>query len=194
MPPEKLLTRLAELVGDGKEIEEVRRILKKYPKLVDFDEGIGTNLMLAASFNHVEMCKMLVRLGADVNHVTSDTGFESTDTPVDSAINGGSVEALAFLLKAGARPIEKNRVVLTAVNRSHDSGTALKLIRLLEKAGCDLHRIFLHQNTGERMNALSQAESNNHKNVVAYLEKRGVKRPGNASVFERLLKIFSFGK
>lgn len=131
--------------------------------------GNQTCLTVAAQRGNLSMCKLLVKLGADVN-VVSDSGY----TPLMwSLANGASEEIADFLLRTGvnADPDAECKVsfatsttplVLAATNGL--IGTVRELIR---------RKVRLDKTDGDGHSALKQAANSGHAEVVNVLIKAG---------------------
>ena len=167
---EDLIIEILTAVEDG-QIEEVDRLLTTHPDFVNYDEGIGGWLDSAIYSEDYEMIERLIKLGCDVN-AENELG-----SPLSSAITQDSPELVALLLKSGSVPQSRHRNVLGAI--VGDSENALSILKLLKEYGADLNEIFLDENTGQRINALSYAIKYKKTDVVNYLTELGCQLPGD---------------
>ncbi len=170
--------RLRSAVFAGN-LAEVRSLLSQHPHL----KGEASNrcLRIAARDGNVEMMTLLVDLGADVNAPESDRVPEGA---IESAAGAGAIDAVRWLLEKGARVnVEVKGVVrcisLTgAVIRGH-----FDIVKLLvEQGGADVNACWAGQN------ALSFAMMYGHKEIEAYLRKRGALEPKDLGVDSPLME------
>lgn len=78
-------------------------------------------LISAASFNDIEMVRVAIGRGAQINYFRVGEG-----APIDAAILGGSTEIIRELIKYGARPTHNSSSLLNMMRR-HDVSVLLKL-------------------------------------------------------------------
>lgn len=87
------------LIEYGADVNAEDRMVNRY--YVDNGEVISywydTPLQLAAHFNHADICQLLINHGAMINKKNAE-GY----TPLDTAMNNGSVDAARVLIKNGA--------------------------------------------------------------------------------------------
>ncbi|RWS24596.1 hypothetical protein B4U80_11615 [Leptotrombidium deliense] len=99
---------LHEAIKSGRK-ELVWWFLNQQPEAVNITNTFGrTPLHLAAIQNNVEMCKILIDSGADVNAVMKTKGHLMT--PLDAALQRGYRSCGKFLLLHGALPAAKLNV------------------------------------------------------------------------------------
>jgi len=91
--------------------------------------ALKTNKVYVGELGQVEVIKLLIEAGANVNAKT-DEGW----TALMAAANAGSVEAVELLLKAGANAKHKTRTRETASSRALEGGYQ-EIIQLLRPAG-----------------------------------------------------------
>jgi ankyrin repeat protein len=90
--------------------------------------GGNTALHEAANAGHVDVVRLLIANGADVN-AGCDLGW----TPLMRACHAGQLPVAAVLLQAGANPNLRNREGYSALGRT--PGHATELVRLLQDWG-----------------------------------------------------------
>lgn len=71
---------------------------------INVERADCTPLMLAASGNHVDVMKLLIKHGANINYVAKKSGYAAT--ALDIAMLEGKVEAADYLIKCGAKKAE----------------------------------------------------------------------------------------
>jgi ankyrin repeat protein len=76
------------------DIEQIHTLLNehKMPADIEIDEEGNTPLIIAAYYGHLDIVKLLVNAGADVNYSTP-----SGDTPLKSALQDGALDVAAYL-------------------------------------------------------------------------------------------------
>ena len=117
--------------------ERVKDLLAQDPKLVGSNSADGfSGLSLAVFFGHLEIAKILVDAGADVNR-QSDNAIRVT--PLHSAVESGSVPLLELLLAHGAKPDPVEFLGATPLHSAAARGSREMVEKLLE-AGADRHR------------------------------------------------------
>ena len=171
---EKTQDELLHLIEEGKDLEAIKRIVESHPGTLNEDYGCGTWLKNAAADPYLDVVKLLVELGSDVNHVCYFEGVTGGTTALTAAIIYGQVENAKFLVEAGAVPNDEHRIMLTAIN-SAPREKRLEFVKLLHEHGSDVHRTYIHRATNKKMNALGEAQGN--PEIVAYLEGLGCKLP-----------------
>ena len=82
--------------------ERMSELLAQDPALATADSADGFSALgLAVFFGHVEIARLLVEAGADVNRRSNNSFLVS---PLDSAVASGRIDAVDLLLQHGARP------------------------------------------------------------------------------------------
>ncbi|KEZ44894.1 hypothetical protein SAPIO_CDS2233 [Scedosporium apiospermum] len=122
-----------------------------------------TPLSFAAAMGHIDLCKALVKLGADVNHRDQIYG----QTPLNWAAFHGHDNVVEFLLQAGSDC--KNRKSGVSALWIAARGAHRKVVQLLLKAAAKAQTS--DERTGE--SALSQAAALGHIPIVSLLLKSG---------------------
>jgi ankyrin repeat protein len=120
----------AAYTGD---LEEVTHLLQSNPDLNVFDDISYTPLHHAASKEHVEIVKVLLRAGADVNaHDEASIG----NTPLSEIAGYCSFTMAKTLLEAGADPTIPGWMQLSALDRAEERKKAegIKVYELLQEA------------------------------------------------------------
>lgn len=145
----------------------VANIIHKYginPNTVSRYIG-RTPLMRAADKGNIDVIRILIENGADVNTQTQ-TGY----TALMMAAGSGKVQAVDFLLKAKANPNIQNNSGATALMRAidgeGDSAQIKTIVKLLLKAGADIN---LHDKEGKT--ALDYAKENFNEEIVKLLQR-----------------------
>ncbi|PPK88710.1 beta-lactamase regulating signal transducer with metallopeptidase domain [Neolewinella xylanilytica] len=157
---EDAFSLLMHAIYDG-DLEMVKYLLEKVNDLSQTDERGFTPLMAAASENHVDVAKLLIERGADVNQVHRQW------TALIEAADEGSLEVAELLLDNGA-----------SVNFDGGSGRSasvmaaseghLNVLQLLEARGAYLG------DGGGKLSPLHAAAHEGHKEIVRYLLDQGV--------------------
>lgn len=131
--------------------------------------GNQTGLTVSAARGNLSLCKLLVKLGANIN-IVSDSGY----TPLMwSLANGASDEVAEFLLKSGAdpEPDAKSKIsfsttttplVLAATNGMVD------IVKILLR-----HGVSVNNQDGDGWTALKRAADSGHMDIVSHLLKAG---------------------
>ena len=122
-----------------------------------------TPLSFAAAMGHIDLCKALVKLGADVNHRDQIYG----QTPLNWAAFHGHDNVVEFLLQAGSDCNDRKSGVSALWVAAR--GAHRKVVQLLLKAGAKAQTS--DERTGE--SALSQAAALGHIPIVSLLLKSG---------------------
>ena len=162
------------LIEEGKDLEAIKRIVESHPGTLNEDYGCGTWLKNAAANPHLDVVKLLIELGSDVNYECFFKGVTGGTTALTNAIIWGQVENAKYLLEHGAIPNDDHRIMLNAIN-SAPKDKRLEFVKLLYEHGSDVHRIYIHRATNKKMNALGEAQGN--PEIVSYLEGLGCKLP-----------------
>ncbi|CAF1330102.1 unnamed protein product [Didymodactylos carnosus] len=99
-------------------IDEVEKCLKNDVPVDVRDSHGMTPLQHAAFKGHVEMCKYLLKHGANVNDHEHDQGY----TALMFAALSGNSQVVQVLLEAGAKPHQTNRINRTAAQLAAFTG------------------------------------------------------------------------
>lgn len=158
-----------ELVRRGC-VEEVRLLLEANRKLTEHEFGPGTLLHLACRKRSVEMVRLLISYGADVNRRQESSG----SLPLTCAIDFDNPEIARLLLQHNA-DIEQDRPLIGAV--VGDQKHSLEMVKLLESFGADIHRLYPYAGRSSPINAISMASAYGKRDVVEYLRSRGARMP-----------------
>jgi ankyrin repeat protein len=131
-------TALMIAVGDGK-LEAVRRLLRAgaNPNRAD-DVGVRP-LMRAATYGNLEIMTSLLEAGAGLEAQQTWEG-KDRGTALRFAVNGDCIEAVAFLLNAGANPNAPGWGVITgsALSEAVFRGS-VDIVRVLTRGGADVN-------------------------------------------------------
>ena len=126
------LGRLHQAALDG-DLDEIRRLLQgDHLKLINvFNELSLTPLMCAAMNGHVEVVKLLIAAGADVNaHDARRIG----NTALNEVAGDGAFEMIEVLLEAGADPTIRGWMNLNALDRARSRTRSPAIYTMLEDA------------------------------------------------------------
>lgn len=172
MSTEELEALFIEAV-DSNNLAETRRLLGEHPELLRTDFGGYTPLHAAAADGHLDLVKLFVELGGDVN---AEEDFGTRGTPLEYCLKNDDPDLVGYLLEHGADP-NHGRTVFRAL--TGDKKNSLAMVQLLEKHGVDLHRVFENELSLKRepMNALSMAIALGKQDAVDYLRSKGVTLP-----------------
>ncbi len=170
----KMHHRLTCLIEDGGDLNEIRRILEDHREEINQCYGTNSWLRIAAAEGQVEVVKLLLDMGADPNKVCFLEAVRTGLTALCSAVTAKQVGVLKFLLENGAVPNDETRVMLKA-SHSDSEETALEMVKLLHEHGSNIHRIYINEYNGKKMNALSHAQG--YPKLEAYLKGLGCKLP-----------------
>jgi ankyrin len=117
-----------------KELEDALRDDENH---IDDQNGLGTSLMNNASKGHIDLVKVLLDMGADINALSVYTG----NNAVIEAVKNGHTRVLEYLLANGAKNLgHRNRLgdsaLLTAIKSDHPT-----CVRVLLDNGASPHDI-----------------------------------------------------
>jgi ankyrin repeat protein len=153
------------------DVAKTRQLLAEHPDYLHEMQGGHPWLQIAAGQNNLEMVKLLLDLGCDVN---GEEDYSTRLTVLDSALGNDNPTIVRLLLEHGADPNHGRQVIAAIVG---DNEHSLELVKLLEKYGADLHRVFINEMTNQPMNALSSAIDWDKKDVAKYLRSKGAVLP-----------------
>ena len=124
--------RLHRAAQDG-EVAEVQRLLSLGYQPNEFDELGKTPLHYAAERGHLEVIKLLVASGADVN---ANDERVIGNTPLRQVAANCSFEVAKILIDAGADPNIPGWMQITALHQARErkSAEGLRVRELLEQA------------------------------------------------------------
>jgi ankyrin repeat protein len=99
----------------------------------NFDIIAYTPLMLAAQRNRLDLARLLIEAGADVN---ANNEAEIGDTALKKAVENGSAEIVELLLNAGADPLIPGWMGMTPLDkaRQRKRPEGQRITAMLEKA------------------------------------------------------------
>jgi ankyrin repeat protein len=125
---------LAAVVGD---LDKVRQLVAEGFDINAFDEFGKTALHYAVDEEHLEVARLLIRSGADVNARSEQM---IGDTPLAAAAGTCSLEMAKLLVEAGADPTIRGWMQLNALDRAGDrkQGDGLLVYELLVRRTNDL--------------------------------------------------------
>ncbi|TMW69527.1 hypothetical protein Poli38472_001683 [Pythium oligandrum] len=117
-------------------LEELERLLAQDANVHSYEPGGETYLHWATRHGQVEVVKLLVAYGADVNVPNRDgrTGIVNSLTPLRAATYSSNMEMVDVLLAHGADPHVTSREGDTLLHGSWDSGA---IVRALLAHGAD---------------------------------------------------------
>ena len=124
--------RLHRAAQDG-EVAEVQRLLSVGYQPNEFDELGKTPLHYAAERGHLEVIKLLIASGADVN---ANDERVIGNTPLREVAANCSFEVAKILIDAGADPNIPGWMQITALHQARErkSAEGLRVRELLEQA------------------------------------------------------------
>jgi uncharacterized protein len=116
--------------------DRVAQLLSAEPRLIHTDSADGfSGVGLAVFFGQLEIARMLVEAGADVNR-PSDNSIRVA--PLHSAVESGSVALLDLLLSHGAKPDCVEFLEATPLHSAAARGSREMVVKLLA-AGASRH-------------------------------------------------------
>jgi len=158
--PTKKEDKFIAFAANG-ELEKVENYIKKEININAKNKSKWTALAYACKYNHIEIVKLLIDNGADVN-IAVNTG----STPLHIALNGGNTEIAEYLIENNADINVKDIMGMSALAWAAKQGD-LELVIFLVKNGADINS----QNVNSRT-VLDVATNNN---VKIYLRTKGAK-------------------
>jgi ankyrin repeat protein len=99
-----------------------------------------TPLKLASAKGHLEIVKVLLGLGSDVNYCPEHQINSYTETALCAAVRGQHLEVVSALIEAGARPQSPSSCLFQPLNQAARLGFA-KIVEKLIQAGASLSLI-----------------------------------------------------
>ena len=164
-------SNLGDLVRNG-DVAAVTSALDKGAAVNEID-GV-TALYIACEGGNVELAKLLISHGADVNLPVS-----WQRTPLYAANKGGYADIVKLLLENGANPNQLAKAQ-TPLHVAAENGCLQCVIDLLD-AGADVNAL-----TSNGSPPIHLAKLSGHDDVVAYLRSHGAARPAIAPISARL--------
>lgn len=173
MTDEDAKTQIALAIENG-ETDKLPALLRKHPKLLHDETGVGTWLHYSASVGNLAACQFFVAQGIDINAPSSPSGTPP-ETAVFDAVMSGSLDILRWLLENGAQshrtvPLEGNAPRNFALGSAITRGR-LDMVQLLVEYGADVNVYYAGRTP------LSVAEGGGHKEIAKYLRSKGAKLP-----------------
>ncbi|CAN7573578.1 ankyrin repeat domain-containing protein [Mesorhizobium sp. LjRoot246] len=162
---------LGDLVRNG----DVAAVTSALDKGAPIDEIDGvTALYIACEAGNVDLAKLLINRGADVNLPVS-----WQRTPLYAANKGGYADIVKLLLDNGANPNHLAKAQ-TPLHVAAENGCLQCVIHLVD-AGADVNAL-----TSNGSPPIHLAKLGGHDDVVAYLHSHGARRPAIAPISARL--------
>jgi ankyrin repeat protein len=144
-------------------LDRVKQLLAGDHDLVNRDSADGFGgLGLAVFFDHLEIARLLVAAGADVNRPSNNS---IRVAPLHSAIASGNVELLDLLLSHGAKPDAVEFLEATPLHSAAARGSRVMVEKLLA-AGADPSR-----KTKDGKTAADLAKQYDHPEIADLLAK-----------------------
>ena len=164
-------SNLGDLVRNG-DVAAVASALDKGTAIDEID-GV-TALYIACEDGNVELAKLLINRGADVNLPVS-----WQRTPLYAANKGGYADIVKLLLNNGANPNQLAKSQ-TPLHVAAENGCLQCVIDLVD-AGAEVNAL-----TSNGSPPIHLAKLSGHDDVVAYLHSHGAGRPAIAPISARL--------
>ncbi len=160
-------SNLGDLVKKG-DVAAVKSALDKGAEINEID-GV-TALYIACETGNLELARLLINRGADVNLPLS-----WLRTALYAAVNGKYADIVKLLLDSGANPNQMAKGQ-TPLRLAAENGCLQCVISLVD-AGADVNAL-----TSERSPPIHFAKLNGHDDVVAYLQNHGARPPAVAPI------------
>jgi cytochrome c len=164
-------SNLGDLVKNG-DVAAVASALDKGAAINEID-GV-TALYIACEAGNLELAKLLIDRGADVNLPVS-----WQRTPLFAANKGGYADIVKLLLNNGADPNQLAKSQ-TPLHVAAENGCLQCVIHLVD-AGADVNAL-----TSNGSPPIHLAKLRGHDDIVAYLQSHGARRPTIAPISARL--------
>jgi ankyrin repeat protein len=99
--PKRQAAHLVSMIRSG-DADGVSKLISKHPRLKEIDlmaerRGNITPLSASVGLDQLEVCKVLISLGADIN-----TQDKAGGTPLHTAVRKGNTEIVSLLIQEGA--------------------------------------------------------------------------------------------
>ncbi len=146
-----------------KRTDDAIEFLSKNSDLVSLQTPLGHFLHIASDKNDLELCKALVKMGADINAQDNISG----SSPLHRAAANGYEDILNYFISIGAKldTSEPDRNPLfTAIHHGH-----LNIVKLLVAAGIDTTVRYTGQ-TMKNMGAIEFAHEWGRKDIANYIQ------------------------
>jgi cytochrome c len=164
-------SNLGDLVKKG-DVAAVTSALDKGAAINEVD-GLSA-LYIACEDGNVELARLLIDRGADVNLPVS-----WQRTPLYAAVNGGHADIVKLLLDNGANPNQVSKGQ-TPLHLAAENGCLQCVISLVD-AGADVNAL-----TSQRSPPIHFAKLNGHDDVATYLQNHGARPPAVAPISAQL--------
>jgi cytochrome c len=164
-------SNLNDLVKNG-DVAAVTSALDKGAAINEID-GV-TALYIACEKGNLDLAKLLIDRGADVNLPVS-----WQRTPLYAATNGGYADIVKLLLENGADPNHLAKAQ-TPLHMAAENGCLQCVIHLVD-AGADVNAL-----TSDGNPPIHFAKRSGHDDIAAYLQSHGAGRPAIAPIAARL--------
>ena len=146
-----------------KRTDDAIDFLSKNNDLVRLKTPLGSFLHIASDKDNLELCKALVKMGADIN----DQDRISGTSPLHRAAANGNEDILSYFINLGAKldTSEPDRNPLfTAIHHGH-----FNIVKRLIEAGIDTEVRYTGQNMKD-MGAIEFAHEWGRKEIASYIK------------------------